>query len=194
MRSGLLLAVLITLGCAHAPEPEPEPARAADYYPLAMGHAWTFKMRPSPPGSNDSRTITIRERGPGGEYLTDAGMRLSSTPSKVMDGERILLKEPLEVGNTWTVIPTATDVERYEIIEIGYTKQVTAGFFKDCVRVRIEQDVKGPNGESGRLTGVWTYARGMGPIHFHQELSIEGRPPRPTVEFELMRFDAGSES
>ena len=86
------------------PSHEPTPLQARDFYPLAVGNAWTYRSSPG----EETRTISIIREEEG--FFIDNNTppsRLQTRSTGVYDGDRFLLEEPLEVGHKWLAVPSA---------------------------------------------------------------------------------------
>lgn len=190
----LLLALGLLAGCASAEVKPTRSERARDYYPLAVGNRWVFRVKPAPPGQ-DRQEVRILSKDADGFFVSNVGTRLAARSTGIFDGDRFLLEEPLETGHDWLAVPSVSTVERYRIIGTGVLINVPAGSFSDCVQVEIEQPITARDGRSGRLLGVWTYAPGVGPVHFVQRVELDGVPATTNAEYALVEFDlvAGAE-
>lgn len=182
------LVLLLPIACATTQEKPAPDLGVHAYYPLAVGNRWVFRITPAPPGQEE-KEVRITGRDPSGFFVTNVGTRIAHRPSGIFDGDRFLLEEPLETGHQWMAIPSVTTVERYEIIATGVRVNVPAGRFEDCVQVRIEQPIRARDGRQGKLVGVWSYAPGVGPVHFVQRVELPGLRPQKNAEYELVRFE-----
>ena len=186
-------ALLLPVGCATddaatspAAPTEAAALKARDFYPLAVGNQWTYRSTPG----DETRTITIVREEDG--FFIDSNTppaRLQTRSTGVYDGDRFLLEEPLEVGHKWLAVPSASEVERYEIVATGLELSTPAGFFKDCLRVRAETKQRGPGGKPVTVVVLWTYAPFVGLIRIEQRLEIEGEDPRSLMTIELVDFE-----
>jgi hypothetical protein len=180
--------VLLAGACATTPKAKTPPSvRASDYYPLAVGNSWTYKVTPSAPDGQDEMTIEILAEE-AGRFTLNVGGTLEARPTGVTDGQRYLIEEPVEVGHEWISVPAPSAVERYKIVETGVKVSLPAGTFKDCVRVSIEQELRTRDGVPGKLVGTWTFAKGIGPIHFVQDVTVGNEEPRRNIEYKLYRY------
>lgn len=185
------LLLVLAAGCATTPGGSPRSARARDYYPLAVGNAWTYRVTPAPPDAPLGEVAVVSEDN--GFFALSVGGKIAARATSITDGTRTLLEEPLEVGHEWVAVPAPSAVERYRIIATDADVKVPAGMFRGCVQVQIEQDVTSREGVKGRLVGVWSYAPGVGPIHFVQKVHVGDAPPRKNVEYTLIRYRVGGE-
>lgn len=156
------LALLCALAACHrAAKPDEKAAgaapalRARDFYPLAVGHEWTYEVEGG--GVKARKTVTI-VREDRGFFVDSAGGALRFDAAGLRDPDRYLLLEPLEVGHKWSSIQGVRSTERYEIIEAGRPCATEAGTFGRCLRVRASNalDLK------RTLVNETTYAEGVG--------------------------------
>lgn len=189
-----LLFALIAAGCATTPGAGKGSARARDYYPLAVGNSWTYRVTPAPPDAPLGEVKVVSEEN--GAFIVDFGghqAQLGARATSISDGTRTLIEEPLEVGHAWVAVPAPSTVERYRILATDVDVKVPAGLFRGCLQVETEQEVTSREGVKGKLVGVWSYAPGVGPIHFVQKVYVGDEPPRKNVEYRLMRYRVGGE-
>lgn len=182
------LAALVP-ACATTSEAAVRSERARDYYPLAVGRSWTYRITPAPPDMPEGEIAVVSEQD--GLFALNVGGHLGARATSITDGTRNLLEEPLEVGHSWVAVPAPSVVERYSIVAVDAEMKVPAGLFRNCVQVQIEQDVTSRDGVKGRLVGVWTYAPGVGPIHFIQNVHVGSAPARKNAEYTLVRYRTG---
>lgn len=184
-------ALLLTSACATTSSAGGASERARDYYPLAVGNSWTYRITPAPPDMPQGEITIVDEQD--GFYALNVGGKIGARATSITDGTRNLIEEPLEVGHQWVAVPAPSAVERYEIVATDKDMKVPAGMFRGCVQVRIEQEVTSRDGVKGKLVGVWTYAPGVGPIHFFQNVYVGDAPPRKNIEYTLLRYRVGDE-
>lgn len=189
-----LLLSLVVAGCATTPSGSKGSSRARDYYPLAVGNSWTYRVTPAPADAPLGEVKVVSEEN--GFYTIDFGGhrgQIGARATSITDGTRTLLEEPLAVGHEWVAVPAPSAVERYRIVATDADVKVPAGMFRGCVQVETEQEVTSREGVKGRLVGVWSYAPGVGPIHFVQKVHVGDAPPRKNVEYTLIRYRVGGE-
>lgn len=189
----LVAAATPQSGCAsRRVRPVAPSAAASTYYPLAVGHTWTFQTLPAAP---DGAPLVVRleRQTPDGFLESNLGSRLVARADGVFDGQRFLIQRPLEVGHAWLAVPSPSTVERYRIVARGVPVSVPAGTFSDCLQVEASQPIRARDGRSGRLVGVWSYARGVGPVHFRQWVELEGMRPQDSIEFRLRAYHLAGE-
>ncbi len=184
------LIVVVAAACATTRGGAGASERARDYYPLAVGNSWTYRITPSPPDTPEGEIAIVSEQD--GFFALNVGGKLATRATSVTDGTRNLIEEPLEVGHEWVAVPAPSAVERYRIVATDADVKVPAGMFRGCVQVQIEQEVMSREGVKGRLVGVWSYAPGVGPIHFIQRVHVgDDAPARKNVEYTLVRYRVG---
>jgi hypothetical protein len=129
-----LAAAAWSAGCA-TPGPQ-KPTKAAlepsAYYPLAVGNSWTYTANLLGDRTQKTVSITSQEFG---YYVDDQNGRLKVDAFGLRDDKRYLLREPLEVGKTWTSVVSVQSVERSRVVEVDELVNVPAGTFEHCVTV-----------------------------------------------------------
>jgi hypothetical protein len=99
------------------------------------------------------------------------------------DEKRYLLKEPIEVGHSWTNVVSASSAEHYKITDFGSPCRVPAGTFPKCVRVESRNRMD----EQRTLVNELTFAPSVGIVRI--ELTLEAGGKRvPQSTFELKEF------
>lgn len=189
-----LFFALVVSSCATTPGGSKGSSRARDYYPLAVGNSWTYRVTPSPADAPLGEVKVVSEEN--GFFSVDFGghqARIGARATSITDGTRTLIEEPLEVGHEWVAVPAPSTVERYRIVATNADVKVPAGMFRGCLQVETEQEVTSRDGTRGRLVGVWSYAPGVGPIHFVQKIYLGDAPPQKNVEYTLLRYRVGGE-
>jgi hypothetical protein len=176
--------------CARAPaapsaSAAPAPGAPADYFPLAVGNAWTYLDRSSPGAAPVRRSVRVVERDREGYFVDDQRGALRADGDCLHDRTRRLLCLPLRRGHSWSSVVSAAAVERYEIAGVGETVAVPAGTFQGCVRVRSQL-------RSGGVEQVaeLTYAPGVGLVRLETFAVVEG-VARPQVRGELESYRVG---
>ena len=181
------------VACARAPAAPTTAATAAaapgtpaDYFPLAVGNAWTYLDRSSPGAAPVRRSVRVVQRDREGYFVDDQHGALRADPDCLHDRTRRLLCQPLRPGHAWISVVSAAAVERYEIAGVGETVAVPAGTFQGCVRVRSQL-------RSGGVEQVaeLTYARGVGLVRLETFAVVEG-VARPQVRGELESYRVGA--
>jgi hypothetical protein len=184
--AGLCVAAVLAIGCGTTQEAATRSTRVADYYPLVVGHSWTFIVTPSPPDQPQQTVTVVGENN--GWFEMSVGPPLAARATSVTDGTMDLLRAPLEVGTEWVIVPSAATVLRNKIVAVDAELKTPAGLFRDCVQVQTEQDIRSREGKKGKLIGVWTYAPHIGPVHFVRRVELEGEQPKKDVEYVLVGY------
>jgi hypothetical protein len=172
--------------CATTQEAAPKKHTLRDYYPLAVGNSWTYVIKPAPPDHAQATVELVSEEN--GFYKMSVGGQLAARATSITDGVRDMLREPLEVGNEWVAVPDASEVERYKIVDNNADVKTPAGMFRGCVQVEMTTEIRSRDGQKGRLIGRWSYAPGIGPIHFVQTVELGEQPPRKNIEYILVGY------
>ncbi len=187
--SGMLLGALLGGACDSPQKTEPSQVLSVhDYWPLAVGNRWSYQIRHG--GAVEENQVAIVEQDAEGFFVDTQGARLQHHPAGIFDGDRFLLRGPLEVGTKWVAVPSANALERFEITSVGLSDTVPAGVFENCVRVEAVNRL----GEHERFIGEWTYAPGVGMVRFNSRRELDGKPPQPQTEMVLIRFEQGQSS
>ncbi len=153
---------------------------AADYYPLAVGNHWTYRANFL--GEKGERRVEIVGQR-GGFYVDNQGQELTVDAFGVRDPKRYLLREPLEVGRTWTNVVSVSSVEHYQVKEIGMPCEAPAGTFQGCLRV----ESRSPVNESTTLLNEITFAPRVGIVRIEITLDAGGKRI-PQHQYALKEF------
>jgi hypothetical protein len=156
-----------------------EGARTSEYYPLAVGHRWTY--RAAMLGHTTTREIAIvREQG--GFFLDTGGGALMHDAYGLRDQRRYLIRYPIEPGTEWMSVVGPSSVERYRIVDASAVIQVPAGTFERCVVVeaalRVDKDRS--------LTHRAAYAPGVGLVRLETWAMLAGQAPAQQTRMELV--------
>jgi hypothetical protein len=177
------LAVACAAACASAPPAAtPSSAAPADFFPLAVGNAWTFLDRSPQHAEPVRRTVRIVSRDAAGYFVDDQHGALRADGDCLHDRSRRLLCRPVERGASWSSIVGPSATERYEIAGTGETVTVPAGTFNGCVRVRSRL-------RAGKVEQIaeLTYAPGVGPVKLETFAVVDG-VARPQITGELESY------
>jgi hypothetical protein len=164
------LCGLSLIGCAKRVETEqtttlPQPA---DFYPLALGNRWTYLATFL--GEQRTQQVEILKVVEG-YYQDSQGGQLTVDAFGVRDQKRYLLREPLEVGRTWTNVVSVSSVEHYKVIEVGQSCESPAGKFYGCVRVEGRNRVD----EHSTLVNEFTFAPAVGLVRVKVVAEVDGK-------------------
>lgn len=159
--SGWVCVVALFVGCAtrgRPPETSPGPS-VARYLPLKVGNSWTYE-RTFLGETGEEKVEIVRTEGD--FYVDSRGNALKVDAFGIRDPKRYLLRGPLESGNAWTVVVSASSTERYRILDVNFTCEVPAGRFTDCVRVEAKTRID----QAKSLVNEITFAPGVGMVRF----------------------------
>lgn len=172
---------LMVWACASSPLPRTTTtATAAEYYPLAIGNHWTYDTNFL--GDRRERRVEI-VRQQDGYFIDNEGAQLTVDGLGVRDQKRYLLRDPIEVGSTWTNVVSASSIERYKVTGLGMPCRVPAGTFQNCVHVESRNRMD----EQRTLVNELTFAPAVGIVRI--ELTLESAGKRvPQSVFELKEF------
>ena len=174
MRVLLPLGVLGLSACAHsdaAPPVTPAPLSAstspARYFPLAVGNRWTYRAA----GGDAKAVEEVEIRGvKDGQYSDNRGRLLWVNPDGLRDQSRVILRSPVQVGRSWTVVLGPESVEHWRINSVGQPCAAPAGHFGDCVEV--ESRITPAAGVE--LVNRITFAAGVGMVQIRTSLLRNG--------------------
>ena len=194
-RSMIVICLFLVWGCSHDQTPLLGPSQSAlgtanDYFPATVGSSWTYKITPAPVEKN-IETVTMEKALPGNRFQDSKGNIFQLRTSGIHDGVRYLIKMPLSPGHRWMAVPSASVVERYELVAKDLTIAVPAGIFKNCMKIRGEVDIKKGVGQgASRMMMDWVYAPGVGMIQLTQYVQEKNiSEPRRTAQFQLMKYN-----
>jgi len=149
--------------------------RAADYYPLAVGNAWSYQLNLLSE-KHDLEVAIVKEEG--GFFVDSHDAKLAVDAFGVRDQKRYLLREPIELGTAWTNVVSVSSIERYKIVGVGASCEVPAGHFENCVTVESSNRVE----EGVVLTNEMTFAPKVGMVKVATVLETKGRQvPQSTM-------------
>lgn len=178
---------LFALGCASSQRPHNErhgPARAAEYFPLRAGAAWSFDTETGIGGDTVLNTLAV-ESTDGTAFVVRSGQRRERyevRPDGVLREGTYLLHDPIRVGATWP----SGDGSVSEVRAAYPSRRVGAVEYADVVevhrvaaRTRIE-------------TTTW-YARDVGAIEIVGE-TVSSLGGRLHVRSTLRAFSRGDDA
>lgn len=177
------IALAACAGCAGLGgqvKPPYKPQEVAAYYPLAVGNSWTYAANVL--GDRSEQTVSIVKED-FGFFVDDHKGRLKVDAYGLRDDKRYLLREPLEVGKSWTSVVSVQSVERSQIVEVDEPCTVPAGAFEHCLTVenRNRQD------EQHTLVMRMTFAPGVGIVRIQTVLDNGGKLV-PQSELQLTNY------
>jgi hypothetical protein len=138
------------------------------YLPLAMGNTWIYE-RDHLGATGEERVEIVREER--GYFVDTRGNALQVDAFGVRDSNRYLLRHPVEAGSQWTNVVSVSSMERYKILDAGYTCDTPAGTFRDCVRVESQNRIDADR----TLVNEMTFAPGVGIVRVSLFLQEKGR-------------------
>ncbi|WP_223646269.1 hypothetical protein [Corallococcus sp. EGB] len=179
----LLASTLVGSGCAKRVEADarPSPESIAQYYPLAVGNAWTYRI-----DGRDDKPVTVEiVKEQDGYFVDNQGGQLTVDAFGLRDPKRYLLRGPLEAGRGWNNVVSVSSTERYQLVQVGFACQVPAGSFPNCVSVEGRNKVDGKT----TLVNTMTFAAGVGLVRVDVATEQDGQRV-PQTELELISFKA----
>lgn len=183
----LLATLLLGSGCSKKVEAAaraPSPDNVSQYYPLAVGNRWTYRLNGI---AHKQVTVEVLKEEDGFFHDNQRG-QLAVDAYGLRDAKRYLLRGPLQAGHSWTNVVSVSSTERYRILEVGAPCEAPAGVFQGCVQV------EGRNRMDANTTMVntMTFAPGVGIIRV--DLSVESKDGQrtPQVLMELMAWQLAS--
>ncbi|RKH86119.1 hypothetical protein D7Y21_21665 [Corallococcus sp. AB045] len=184
----LLASSLVGSGCAKRVESDtrPSPESIAQYYPLAVGNAWTYRID----GRDDKPvTVEIVKEQEDGFFMDNQGGQLKVDAFGLRDPKRYLLRGPLEAGRGWNNVVSVSSTERYQLVQVGFACKVPAGSFPNCVSVEGRNKVDAQT----TLVNTMTFAAGVGLVRVDVATEHEGKRV-PQTELELISYKADGAS
>jgi hypothetical protein len=144
---------------------------SSDYYPLAVGNTWTYKMK-------DGKTFTNTVTGVDGatfamsNSMTPAATHVKKNGSDYLTDSfeagkwLVMLKDGLKKGDTWQVEFTANGFNSiliYTVKEVGISKEVEGRTYSDVVFIEAESKLN-MNGNIIPMNFLtqYYYAKGVG--------------------------------
>jgi hypothetical protein len=193
-RSALLVLLALAAACAHrAPAPSAAVAAArvtpATYFPLAVGHAWTYVDESpalSPRERGSKRTVKILSRTADGYFRDSERGELRADGDCLHDRLRRLLCAPIRKGAGWSSVVSVSSTERFEIAAVDESVATPAGTFDGCVRVRAHNRA---SADTDHVLEI-TYAPGVGPVRLETFAVVKGAVT-PQVRAVLQSFQVG---
>jgi hypothetical protein len=184
---GVGLGAVLSLGvgaCAgrqQVAEVEAQPsASLSDYYPLAVGNRWTYRVN-----GRDDRTVDVEVlKEEDGYFHDNQGGQLTVDGFGIRDRKRYLLRGPLSEGNSWTNVVSVSSTERYRILQAGVPCEAPAGAFAHCVRVEARNRVDA----STTLINAITFAEGVGLVRIEVSAEKANGERLPQTWLELASF------
>ena len=185
VRVGLGAALSLGVGaCAshqQVEEPESRPSTSlGDYYPLAVGNRWTYRVNGREDKTVDVEILKEEE----GYFHDNQGGQLTVDGFGVRDRKRYLLRGPLADGNSWTNVVSVSSTERYRILQAGVPCEAPAGAFAHCVRVEARNRVDA----STTLINALTFAEGVGLVRIEVSAEKANGERLPQTWLELASF------
>jgi hypothetical protein len=182
MKQVFLLGLLAA--CAHGPDTRQKDSNVAEYYPLAVGNSWSYRVEllGSPPEDHEI-SITKEDKG---RFTDSTGNVLTVDSFGIRDEKRYLLRAPLEVGTKWNNVVSVSSYEQYAIVEAGQACDAPAGSFQDCVVVESRNKGDGEH----VLINTLTFAPKVGLIRVATVLDSDGKRI-PQAKLELTKFKVG---
>lgn len=180
----LLATVVLGSGCSKRVEAEPEKPSVSgavgDYYPLAVGNRWTYRLN-----GRDDKVVTVEiTKQEEGFFHDNQGGQLAVDAYGLRDPKRYLLRGPLETGHAWTNVVSVSSTERYQIIQAGGACDTPAGTFPSCVQVEGRNRVDAQT----TLINTFTFAPGVGMVRL--ETAVETASQRiPQTRLELTAYE-----
>ena len=179
----MLLWALLGTGCVST-EPRPTPQatlKARELFPLAVGNRWSYNVA----FLGARQTLTVAIVSAEGSVFTDSrNQKFMLGSDGLRDEHRYLLKEPLEVGRTWTSVIDVSTTEHYKVDEVGVGVDVPAGHFDDCVQI----EARNPQGPNLSLIADQIYCPGVGLVRVVTFQERSGNRSAPQFMQELASY------
>ncbi len=163
-----------------APTAEPQPT-AAEFFALIPGTAWSYEVELL--GSKSAIEVKMLRKNPEGFFEDSNGAAFLVDAYGVRDQKRYLLRNPVEVGTSWTNVVSVSSIERYQVLSVGQPCLTRAGSWPTCVVVESRNRV-----DEGRdLDNEYTLAPGVGIVRLATMLENNGQRI-PQSHLELVKF------
>lgn len=202
---GLFAGLFVLAGCATTPSPAPVPK--ADYFPLAVGDRWTYRMSPGTKVYDAQVTATREIRGvktyamavestytflaaqPDGVYDYGQGDPDDPQNAVVFSPPQLVYKLPFQVGDEWDtpVLAEPTEKNSETVYVSGQvddieTVTVPAETFRDCVKVTVDD----PRDAPADRTDLW-FAPNVGIVKTTTYITVGAGKPKTTTT-ELVKY------
>ncbi|RKH62744.1 hypothetical protein [Corallococcus aberystwythensis] len=177
----LLASTLVGSGCAKRVDADarPSPESIGQYYPLAVGNAWTYRI-----DARDDKPVTVEiVKEQDGYFVDNQGGQLTVDAFGLRDPKRYLLRGPLEAGRGWNNVVSVSSTERYQLVQVGFACKVPAGSFPNCVSVEGRNKVDAQT----TLVNTMTFAAGVGLVRVDVATEHQGKRV-PQTELELVSY------
>jgi hypothetical protein len=193
MKTPLWICAILTLalGCK-AVDPGPEKNGVASggkrieakaFYPLSVGTRWSYDV--SYLGEKRIINVEIAKQNADGFSLDSSGAELMADSFGVRDQKRYLLRNPIEIGTTWTNVVSVSSIERYKILAAEQPCDCAFGHFENCVVVESRNRV----GEAQELVNEMTFAPKVGIVRLRTVLESKGKSI-PQSSLNLTKFQS----
>jgi hypothetical protein len=159
----------------------PSQTTAADFFALVVGASWTYDGELL--GAKNTIEVKTLRQNADGFFEDSSGAALLADAYGVRDAKRYLLRNPVEVGTSWTNVVSVSSVEHYQVLATAQPCQTRAGSWNDCVLVESRNRVK----EGVELVNELTLAPGVGIVRSSTSLEANGRSI-PQSRLELTKF------
>ena len=176
----LLASLVLGSGCSknvEAPKREASTDNVAQYYPLAVGNRWTYRLN-----GIAHKQVTVEIQGQQDGYFVDNQKgQLAVDAYGLRDAKRYLLRGPLQEGHTWTNVVSVSSTERYRILGVGVACQAPAGSFQGCVQVEGRNRMDA----NATLVNTMTFAPGVGIVRLDIAVEAKDGQRTPQILMEL---------
>jgi hypothetical protein len=163
-----------------APHAEPQQT-AAEFFALIPGAAWSYEVELL--GSKSNIEVKMIKQNAEGFFEDSNGAAFLVDAFGVRDQKRYLLRNPVEVGTSWTNVVSVSSIERYQVLSVGQPCLTRAGSWPTCVVVESRNRV-----DEGRdLVNEYTLAPGVGIVRLATMLDANGQRI-PQSHLELVKF------
>jgi hypothetical protein len=178
IRLPVVISWVVLAGCAKPPietMPEVGAIPARDFYPLAVGNAWSYQVTLL----GETKQIEVKVlKEDNGIFEDSSGAQLFADAFGVRDQKRYLLRDPVEIGTEWSNVVSVSSIERYKIVAAAQGCDAPAGHFEDCAVVESRNRVQ----EGKVLVNELTFAPKVGLIRIATLLENNGQKvPQATL-------------
>ncbi len=167
-----VLLIILLSGCAATQsavrETKANALSAKNFQPLALGTKWEYELTLL--GAKQRVSVELIKKD--GQYVVDStGAHFAVDQFGLRDEKRYLLRNPVQVGATWTNVVSVSSIERYEIVSAGQPCSEAGLTFDHCVVVVSKNTIR----DDQVLEAELTFAENTGIVRASTVLLSKGQ-------------------